>query len=74
MNLSSEEGHVLDDGEPDPPLGVLGQLHDGGEEGLAQLLDTDHFVHAVQVRNYIQANLEEKTLFKSFQSINQSPG
>jgi len=27
----------------------LGQLHNGGEEGLAQLLNSDHLVHTVQV-------------------------
>ena len=55
--LSGQEGHVLDDGEAHPPLGVLGQLDDGRQEGLGQLLDADHFVDAVQVGDDVEADL-----------------
>ena len=51
--LAGQERHVLDDGEPDPPLGVLRQLHYGGQEGLTQLLDTDHLIDAIQVGDNI---------------------
>ena len=40
--LPSEQRHVLDDGEADAPLGVLGQLHDGRQQALGQLLDANH--------------------------------
>jgi len=55
--LPCQQGHVLYDGQADPPLGVLGQLHDGGQQGLGQLADADHFVHAVQVGDDVQAHL-----------------
>ena len=55
--LSGEERHVLDDGEAHPPLGVLGQLDDGGQQRLRQLRDADHLVHAVQVRDDVQSHL-----------------
>ncbi|KAG9348579.1 hypothetical protein JZ751_002315 [Albula glossodonta] len=38
-------GHVLNDGQPHPPLGVLGQLHDGRQQGLRQLADADDLEH-----------------------------
>ncbi len=37
----------------------LGQLYNGGEEGLAQLLDPNHLVHAVQVGDDVKPNLQE---------------
>lgn len=55
--LSRQQGHVLYDGEAHPPLGVLRQLHDGGQQGLGQLADADHLVHAVQVGNNVEAHL-----------------
>ena len=55
--LPRQQGHVLDDGQADPPLGVLGQLHDGGQQGLGQLADADHLVDAVQVGDDVQAHL-----------------
>ena len=60
--LAGQERHVLNDGQSDPPLGVLGQLHDGGQQGLAQLLDPDNLVHAVKVGDDVQPHLE-KTIF-----------
>jgi len=39
--LRSEQGNVLDDGLTDTPLLVLGELHDGGQEGGREFLDAD---------------------------------
>jgi hypothetical protein len=40
----------------------LGQLYNGGEEGLAQLLDPNDLVHTVQVGDDIQPNLQQSVL------------
>ncbi len=40
----------------------LGQLNNGGEEGLAQLLDPNHLVHTVQVGDDVQPNLQQSVL------------
>lgn len=32
--LACKQRHVLNDGEPDPPFGVFGQLDDGWQQGL----------------------------------------
>ena len=45
------------------PVTHLGQLHDGGQQGLAQLLDPDNLVHAVKVGDDVQPHLE-KTIVK----------
>ena len=37
--LLGKERHVLDDGQSDPPFGVLCQLHNGRQEGGGQLTD-----------------------------------
>ena len=55
--LTSQERHVLDDGQPDPPLGVFRQLHDGRQEGLGELLDADDLIHAVQVGDDVEPHL-----------------
>ena len=57
QKLTGQERHVLDDGEPDPPLGVLCQLDDGGEERLGELLDADDLVDAVEVGDDVEAHL-----------------
>ena len=55
--LTSQQGHVLDDGQPDPPLGVLCQLHDGWEERLAQLLDANDLVDTIEVGDDVETNI-----------------
>lgn len=55
--LSSQQRHVFNDGQPHPPLGILSQLHNGGEQGLRELPDADHLVHAVQVGDDVQPYL-----------------
>jgi hypothetical protein len=39
--LRCEQRNVFDDCEPDAPLLVFGELHDGGKEGLREELDAD---------------------------------
>lgn len=39
--LGGEEGNVFDDGLTDSPLFILGELHDGGEEGVRKFVDTN---------------------------------
>lgn len=46
--LSGEEGNVLDDGLTDPPLLVLGELHNSRKKGLRQSVDTDNYCQSVQ--------------------------
>ena len=55
--LAGKQRHVLDDGQPDPPLGVLCQLHDGWEERLAQLLDADDLVDTIEVGDDVETNI-----------------
>ena len=55
--LTCQQGHVLDDGQPDPPLGVLCQLHDGGEERLAQLFDANDLVATIEVGDDVETNI-----------------
>ena len=55
--LSSQEWHVLNDGEPHPPLGVLGQLHDCRQQGLTQLLDADDLIDTIQVGDDVQPDV-----------------
>lgn len=55
--LSRQQGHVLDNGQADPPLGVLGQFHDGRQQRLRQLADADHVIDAVQVGDDVEAHL-----------------
>lgn len=45
--LSGEEGNVLDDGLTDPPLLVLGELHDGGKKRLRQAINADNYISSV---------------------------
>lgn len=40
--LASQQGDVLDDGEAHTPLLVLGQLDDGGQEGLREEVDANN--------------------------------
>ncbi len=49
----------------------LSQLYNGGEEGLAQLLDPNHLVHAVQVGDDVQSNLQQSVQVKSCKKIQQ---
>lgn len=62
--LSSQQRHVLNDGQPHSPLGILSQLHNGREQGLRELPDTNHLIHAVQVGDDVQPHLGtlEKTI------------
>lgn len=55
--LAGQQWHVLDDGQADPPFGVLCQLDDGRQQGLRELADADHLVHAVQVGDDVQTHL-----------------
>ena len=55
--LSGQQGHILDDGQADPPLGVLGQLHDSRQQRLGELADADHLVDTVQVGDDVEAHL-----------------
>lgn len=55
--LSGQQGHVLDDGQPHSPLGIFSQLHNGRQQGLGQLSDANHLIHAVQVGNDVQPHL-----------------
>ena len=55
--LSSQQRHVLNDGQPDSPLGVLGQLHNGGQQRHGQLMDANHVVDTVQVGDDVQSHL-----------------
>ena len=41
--LFSKERHVLDDGQSDPPFGVLSQLHNGWQQRRGQLTNADHW-------------------------------
>ena len=47
----------------------LGQLHDGGQQGLAQLLDPDNLVHAVKVGDDVQPHLEKTIYTKYFLNL-----
>lgn len=55
--LSSQQGHVLNDGQPHSPLGIFSQLHNGRQQGLGQLSDANHLIHAVQVGDDVQPHL-----------------
>merc|ERR1719362_1323737 len=55
--LPSQQGHVLYDGQPHAPLGVLRELHNGGQKTLAELLDANNLVDAVQVRDDVQSHV-----------------
>ena len=55
--LASQERHVLYDGQSDPPLGVLRQLHYSGQQRLAQLLDADDLVDTVEVGDDVQPHV-----------------
>lgn len=55
--LTRQQGHVLYDGQADPPLGVLGELHDGWQERLGELTDADHLVDTVQVGDDVETHL-----------------
>lgn len=48
--LSRNQGDILDDGLSDSPLLILGQLHDGRQDGLRQAVDTDNY--GVKVSSY----------------------
>ena len=48
-----KEWHVFDDSQSDSPFGVFGKFYYGGKERLGQLLNTNHLIDAVQVRNDI---------------------
>lgn len=54
--LPSQERHVLNDGQPHTPFGILSQFHDGRQQGLGQLSDANHLIHAVQVGDYVEAD------------------
>ena len=55
--LTSQQWHVLNDGQPHSPLGVLSQFHNGREQGLGQLPDANHLIYAVQVGDDVQPHL-----------------
>lgn len=55
--LSGQQGHILDNGQADPPLCVLGQLHDSRQQRLGELADADHLVDTVQVGDDVKAHL-----------------
>lgn len=55
--LPCQQGHVFYDGETNPPLSILCQLHNGGQQWLWQLPYADHLIHAVQIGDDIQTHL-----------------
>lgn len=55
--LASQQWHVLNDGQSNPPLGILSQLHYSWQQRLRELPDPDHLIHTVQIRNDVQTHL-----------------
>jgi len=45
--LTGQQGHVFDDGQSHTPFAILGQVHDGRQEALGQLLDANHVAHLI---------------------------
>lgn len=54
--LTGQQRHVLDDCQTHAPLVVFCELDYGRQQRLRQLLDPNHRVHAVQVRNDVQSH------------------
>jgi hypothetical protein len=67
MMSTCQQRHVLDDGEPDPPLGVLGQLDDGRKQRQRQLLHSDHLADAILASkfgvNFFSPKMVENAFF-----------
>jgi len=55
--LASQQWHVFNDGQSNPPLGILSQLHYSWQKRLRELPDPDHLIHTVQIRNDVQTHL-----------------
>lgn len=60
--LLGEQRDVLDDGLPDAPLLVLGELDDGGQERLGQEFDPDHVVDDFELGDDVQPHFGELVL------------
>lgn len=48
---------MLDDGQPHPPLAVLGQVHDGGEKGLREELHPYDLVQGLQLGDDVETDV-----------------
>lgn len=55
--LSCQQGHVLNDGQADPPLRILCQFHNGRQQRLGELTDANHLVHTVEVGDDVETHL-----------------
>lgn len=60
--LRRQQRDVLDDGEADAPVAVLGELDDGREERLREEVDADDGVHLVELADDVQPDLRELVL------------
>jgi hypothetical protein len=60
--LSSQQGHVLNDGETHSPFSVTGQLHDRRQKRLRELLNSNNFVDTVEVGNNVEAHFRAVVL------------
>lgn len=55
--LLCQSRHVLDDGHAHAPVLVLGQVLDGGQEGLREQLDAHHLIDLAQAGDHVQAHV-----------------
>lgn len=62
--LLGEERDVLDDGLPNAPLLVFGELDDGGQKSLREELDADDVVDDLELRDDVESDFGELVLEK----------
>lgn len=67
--LTCQQWHILNDGQPDPPFGIFSQLHYGRKKRLRELTDSNYFIYTIQIGDDIETNFRTLQVHKHQKNI-----